>query len=152
MRRSRVIGLAALALILFFVVSALLARAFSVSGAESGAITSLVRAEGRGDTAAVIALIRGCATSPACRARAAENTAQLQHAGAISIAELNPSSNFSLGSTLGVARVAWFAGSSLPRVQCVLVRHAGNIFQGFTVELLKVSVKIPSGDDCPAAF
>jgi hypothetical protein len=152
MRRPYVIASVLVGLLLFLVVSALLARAFSVGGAENAAITDLVRAEARGDTAAVISLISGCRASVSCRAGAAADTAALRRTGAVSIAELNASSNFSLGSTLGTARVAWLAGSSLPRVQCVRVRHAGNVLQGFTIELLKVSARIKSDADCPSRF
>ncbi|MGA2013245.1 MAG: hypothetical protein ABSH51_22285 [Solirubrobacteraceae bacterium] len=152
MRRSRVIGLAALGVVVFLAISALLARAFSVGGAEDAAITSLVRAEARGDAPAVVSLISGCAASRACRARAAEVSTTLKRPGAISIVQLTPSASFSLGPTLGVARVAWLAGSSLPRVQCVRVRHTGNVLQGFGVELLEVSARIGTGDDCPSRF
>lgn len=152
MRRATVISLILAGIAVFLVVSALLARALSVGGAEDSAITDLVRAEARGDRAAVVAAIHGCAQSTACQARAALVTGALRHAGSVSIIEINPSTGFALGSTLGTARVAWLAGGSLPRVQCVRVRHAGNVLSGFTVQLLKVSVRIAGGADCPARF
>ena len=152
MRRRRTILLIVLGVILFLVISALLARAFSVADAEDAAITDLVKAEASGNTAGVISLISGCHTSPACRARAATLTATLHHPGAVSIAEINPSSSFSITSTLGTARVAWLAGSSLPRTQCVRVRHAGNVLTGFTVELLTVSPRIVTDAVCPTRF
>ena len=48
--------------------------------------------------------------------------------------------------------MAWAAGSSLPIVQCVKVRRAGNPISGLRVDLLVVSVRIPSGADCPAHY
>jgi hypothetical protein len=152
MRRPYVIASILVGVLLFLVISALLARAFSVGGAEDAAITDLVKAEARGDTAAVISLISGCRASVSCRERAAADTAALRRPGAVSIAEVNASSNFSLGSTMGTARVAWIAGTSLPRVQCLRVRHAGNVIQGFTIQLLKLSVRIRSNADCPSRF
>ena len=152
MRRRYVIVSIGLAVVLFLVISTFLARAFSVADAEDAAITDLVKAEARGDTAGVISLVTGCRTDPACRARAATLTATLHHTGAVSIAEINPSSTFSVTSTLGTARVAWLAGSSLPRTQCVRVRHAGSVVQGFTVQLLKVSLRIVTDAECPARF
>jgi hypothetical protein len=152
MRRPYVIASILLGIVLFLAVSALLARAFSVSGAEDAAITDLVRAEARGDTTGVISLISGCRASASCRTRAAANAAALRRTGAVSIVELNASSNFSLGGTVGTARVAWLVGSSLPRVQCIRVRHAGNVLQGFTIELLTVSSRIKSAADCPSRF
>lgn len=152
MRRSTRIVLIVVAVALFLFISGLLARAFSVGGAENNAITSLVRAEARGDGTAVVGLIEGCSTSATCRARAVSLATRLRHPGSVSIAQLNPSASFSLGSTLGTARVAWFAGGSTPRVQCIRVRHAGNVLSGFHVELLTVSRRIAGGADCPTRF
>ncbi len=152
MRRPYTISLIVVGVVLFLAISGLLARGFSVAGAEQAAITALVRAEAHGDQNAVISLIANCATDAACRARAAVNSAQLRHPGAVSIAEINPSSSFSLGSTLGTARVAWLVGGSLPRVQCLRVRHAGDILSGFRVQLLELSRRIRSNADCPKRF
>jgi hypothetical protein len=152
MRRANKIALILLAIIVFLVISALLTRALSVGGAEDSAVADLVKAEAKGNTAAVISLISGCSSDPACRARAAEVSTTLKAPGSVSIAEMNASSNFSLTSTLGTARVAWLVGSSLPRVQCVRVRHAGNVVSGFRVQLLEVSARIKSDQDCPAHF
>lgn len=152
MRRRYVITAIVAGVVVFLAVSALLARAFNVGDAENAAITALVQAEARGDTADVISLISGCRTSATCRARAAEVTTALRHPGKVAIAEINPSSTFSVVSTQGTARVAWVAGSSLPRVQCLRVRHAGSVVQGFTIELLKLSRRIASDADCPSRF
>jgi hypothetical protein len=152
MRRWHVIGLIALGVVVFLVVSALLARAFSVGGAEDAALGDLAKAEARGDTAAVIGLIHGCSASASCRARAAVNAGTLKRPGKVSVIQVTPSSSFSVGSTLGTARIAWLAGTSLPRVQCVRVRHAGNVLQGFQVQLLVVSVRIKSDRDCPRTY
>jgi hypothetical protein len=152
MRRGRIIALISVGLLLFLVISALLARAFSVSGAEDSALTDLVKAEARGDRSAVISDIKGCRKSPACQARASANIAALRRPGSVQIIEINASAGFSLGSTLGTARVAWLVGSSLPRVQCVRVRHSGNVLAGYQIELLKVSVRIHSNADCPSHF
>jgi hypothetical protein len=151
-RRRYVIASIGVAVVIFLAISALLARAFNVGDAEDAAITNLVRAEARGDTAAVTSLITGCRSNAACRARAASLTATLHASGAISIAEINPSSTFSVLGTEGTARVAWVVGSSLPRVQCLRVRHAGSVLSGFTIQLLVVSRRIASDADCPRRF
>src|SRR5579859_8051433 len=114
MRRPYLITLIVLGAALFLVISALLARVLSVSGAEQAAITSLVAAEARGDSRAMAELIVGCAHSSACQRRTAEDAAKLARQGRIAILELNQSAGFSLSSTLGTARVVWRAGSSLP--------------------------------------
>lgn len=152
MRRPYLIGLIALGVVLFLVISAVLARAFSVAGAEQAAITSLVQAEARGDSSAMVGEILGCGRSAACRQRVSEDAAKLSQPGHVTILELNQSAGFSLTSTVGTARVAWRAGNALPVVQCVRVRRAGNVLSGLSVELLKVSVRIKTSADCPARY
>jgi hypothetical protein len=147
-RRLR-LTLIVLGVILFLAISALLARAFSIDGAERAAITQLVTAEARGDAGAIVRLIVGCGSHPACRAQAARNAERLKHPGRVSIGELNPSAGFSLTSTLGTARVVWRAGSQLPVVQCVRVRRAGDVISGLRIQLLALSARIKSGADCP---
>jgi hypothetical protein len=152
MRRAYVLLIAGAVILVFLVVSALLARVFSADSAERSAITSLLDAEAKGNTSGVVSQIQGCSTSSSCRARAAANADKLHRPGAVSILQLQPSAGFSLGSTQGVARVAWRIGSSLPIVQCVRVRRAGNAISGLHVELLEVSPRITSDDPCPARF
>jgi hypothetical protein len=151
-RRRYVILLIGLGVIVFLAISALLARAFTVGGAEDSTLTDLVRAEAAGRAAQIEATITGCRTDPACRVRVASNVAALRHPGEVQIAEINPSSNFSLGSTLGTARIAWVVGGSKPIVQCARVRHAGDVLSGFHIEVLKLSLRIKSDADCPARF
>jgi hypothetical protein len=150
-RRAYVIAIAA-AIIVFLVVSALLARVLSANSAEQSAITSLVNDEARGDTNAVIADITGCRSSATCRTRAGYNATTLKRPGAVSIIQIQPSTSFSIAGTLGTARVAWNAGGSLPIVQCVRVRRTGNAISGLKVDLLVVSRRIKSDAACPAHF
>jgi hypothetical protein len=70
----------------------------------------------------------------------------------VAIIQLQPSAGFSFGSTLGTARVAWSAGGSLPVVQCVRVRRAGNAISGLHVELLAITPRLQTDADCPARF
>jgi hypothetical protein len=150
--RRLYLGLIALGILLFLAISALLARAFSVDGAERAAITSLVQAEARGDQAAVISTLHACAASDACRAQIASVVAPLRRSGHVAIIQIQASAGFSLGSTLGTARVAWSAGSSLPIVQCVRVRRAGNAISGLHVELLAITPRLATDADCPSQF
>jgi len=152
MRRAYLLLLITLGALVFLAISALLARVFSVDGAERSAITALVQAEARGDAAGMRARIEGCDASAFCRARVAQDASALTRSGTVSILQLNPSAGFSLGSTLGVARVAWRAGTSLPVVQCVRVRRAGNALSGLRVELLEISPRIKTSADCPSRF
>jgi hypothetical protein len=152
MRRRYLLGLIAVGIVLFLVVSALLARVLSVDGAEQAAVTSLVQAEARGNSRAMIRRIEGCSRSPACRRRVMQDALDLSRPGRVTILELNPSAGFSLSSTTGTARVAWRAGNGLPVVQCVRVRRAGNALSGLRVKLLEISVRIKSNADCPTRY
>jgi len=151
-RRGYLLALIGLGILVFLVVSALLARAFSIDGAEQSAITSVLQAEARGDAAGVIDRIKDCGSSAACRARAATDATALRGPGPVTVIKLDHSAGFSLGSTLGTARVAWRIGNGLPIVQCVRVRRAGNLLSGLRVELLEISRRIPSDKDCPASY
>jgi hypothetical protein len=146
-RRIRLL-LIALVVLLFVAVSALLARALSIDGAERSAITQLVTDEARGDAAAMVHLIVNCARQPACGGQAAANASRLRQPGRISIGEINPSAGFSLTSTLGTARVVWRAGQGLPVTQCVRVRRAGNVISGLSIQLLAISRRIKTSSDC----
>jgi hypothetical protein len=147
-RRLYIVGIV-VGVLVFLAISALLARVFSVDGAERSAITSLVQTEAQGNANGVISRIDGCAQDAACRARAVANAAVLKHSGSISILQLEPSAGFSLTSTLGTARVAWNVGNSLPIVQCVRVRRAGNAISGEHVQLLSISPKLAGDATCP---
>jgi hypothetical protein len=142
----------AVAVIVFLAISVLLARVYSANSAEQAAITTLVKDEARGEATAIVNDIAGCQAAASCRGRADELAKALAHPGAVSIIQLQPSTNFSVADTLGTARVAWNVGSSLPIVQCVRVRRAGNAISGLTVQLLEVSRRIPSDSACPARF
>jgi hypothetical protein len=147
-RRAYILLLIVVGIVLFLAISALLARLFSLDGSERSAINAVLVDEAQGSQAGVVARIQGCGDSAHCRAQAAEAAAALKHPGSVAILQLNPSAGFSLGSTQGIARVAWNVGSSLPRTQCVRVRRAGNVLTGFKIELLGVSQRIATDGVC----
>ena len=149
MRRKYLVAIA-VAIVVFLVISALLARVFSANSAEQSAITSLITAEAHGNANAVAGDILGCRTSPSCLQRATSNATYLKRPGAISIAELTPSTSFSLAGEEGTARVAWIVGTSKPITQCVRVRRTGNVLTGLHVELLAVTSRLVTDADCPA--
>lgn len=153
LRRSRLIALIVACVALFLVISALLARVFTADGAEQSAVTALLRAEARGDAAAMVKAIESCSTSAACRARAAQDAAALKRPGHVSILQYRQSTGFSLGSTVGTARVAWeVLDETKPIVQCVRVRRAGDVLSGITIELLEISPRLRADADCPGRF
>jgi hypothetical protein len=147
--RRQYLALIAAAILIFLLISGVLARVFSADGAERSAVTGLIEAEARGDQNGMLGRIQGCRASAQCRARVAADATALRRAGTVSILQLQSSSGFSLGSTLGLARVAWSAGGSLPIVQCIQVRRAGNAVSGLRIELLAISARLKSDADCP---
>lgn len=149
--RPVLIVLILVAFFVFLAISAVLARVFSVDGAERAALTALVQAEGHGDYRAMLGQMYRC-TSTACRERIAYDAAALKRPGRVQVAEINTSAGFAFDSTIGTARIAWFAADPRPVVQCVRVRRAGNALTGFTIRLLQVSVKIKSSADCPKRY
>lgn len=150
MRRRTLISLIVLAVALFVVISVLVARAVGVGDAQTAAVTALVRAEARGDTARVVSLIDGCDRSAACRTQAAQLAASLRRPGDVSVLQVTTSTNFAITGSVGTVRVAWLAGSSLPRVQCVRVDNAGSVLTGFTVEMRQVTRRLASNASCPS--
>ena len=152
MRRRSLLSLVAVGVVLFVAISIGLARVFGANGAEQSAITALVKAEAAGDQQGMVARIQGCAHSPSCQTRVAENATSLTRPGAITIIQLQPSTSFSLGGMVATARVAWRAGSSLPIVQCVRVARTGDVFGGLKIHLLEISVRIKSDSTCPARY
>jgi hypothetical protein len=151
-RRTYLLALIGVGVIAFLAVSGLLARVWSADGAERSAITSLLKAQARGDAAAMVARIQNCSRSATCQARVHANVAALTRPGGVSILQLEPSAGFSLSGTLGTARVAWKTASSLPIVQCVRVKRAGDVLSGLTIELLAISPRIKTDGSCPASF
>jgi hypothetical protein len=140
----------AIGVVLFLAISALLTHVFSVDSSERSVITSLIQAQARGNENAMLARMHGCEQDISCRERVAEDAARLQHPGSVSILTLQTSAGFSLTSTVGAARVAWSAGGSLPIVQCVRVRRAGNVISGFKVQLLAITPRLRGDATCPA--
>jgi hypothetical protein len=148
MRRRVIISSVVLGVLVFLAISLMLARAFNAESTERTAVTDLVRAEARGDLRGATSQLTGCAANPACRTRIAANVAALHRGGTVQVLQLEASTGFSLGSTLGNARIAFRIGTSLPAVQCVRVRRAGNVVSGLRVELLSVSRPLKGDAAC----
>jgi hypothetical protein len=148
MRRRLIITSVTLGILAFLAISLMLARAFNAESAERAAVTDLVKAEARGDVHGASAQLTDCATSLSCRARIAANVATLHRGGTVQVLQLEASTGFSLGSTLGNARIAFRVGDSLPTVQCVRVRRAGNVVSGLRIELLAISRPLKGDAAC----
>ena len=148
MRRTRTFILAGFAVFVFLGISAMLARALSATGTERSRVLQIVRAEARGDSAAVISRTPACAREPACAAATRTFAARLRAPGDVKILQYRPSAQMPVTSGIGTGRVAWAAGAGDPVVQCVRVRREGPL-SGAGVEILAISAPIGSEASCP---
>jgi hypothetical protein len=134
--------------VLFVVISGLLARFLSVENAERDDLLALLQAQARGDAAAMLAKLDGCAQKPSCAAAVRADAANLRRAGAVKILSIKSKTAYSLTGATGVTRVAWTVIGRLPVVQCVNLRRTGNAIAGIHVHLLTLSAQISGEADC----
>jgi hypothetical protein len=134
-------------LFVFLGLSVLLARGLTGSGAERADVLELVRAQARGDAAAVLARVPACRREPACARSTRQRVQELRRPGRVEILTYTPSARLALTRKVGTGRVAWRAGEGLPVVQCVRVRREGPLTGG-AVELLAVSAPIARDAGC----
>lgn len=147
MSRPVRLTLIALGLFAFIAISLLLARALSATGAERAQVLDVLRAQARGDGAAMLEDLPDCAREPACAAITRARAARLRRGGDLRLLNYQPSVGLSLTRQSGVGRVAWKAGSALPVVQCVRVRRDGPLTGG-GVTLLSLSDPIAGEASC----
>ncbi len=143
-------ALIALGVVLFLLVSGLLARWLTVENAERDADLALIQAQARGDTAAMLDKLEGCRAKPACVAAVRADVAnrRLRRPGAVKILQLESPTAYSLAGASGKTRLAWTVIGTLPVVQCITVRRSGNFLTGVSVHLLALSPPIPNEGDC----
>lgn len=139
---------AAIGLVVFLLISVLLARYLSVENVERDDVLALLRAQAAGDAGAMIAQLSGCGTHPGCVAQAKHNAATLRRHGSVKILTLSSQTAYTLTSASGTTRVAWTVIGELPTVQCVGVKRGGNFLSGLSVTLTALSGPIPGEADC----
>ena len=147
MRRARVLIPLVFGLFVFAGLAILLARGLTGSGAERADVLELVKAQARGDAAAVLERLPACRREPACAQTTRDRVAELRRPGRVQILTYTPSTRLALTRKVGTGRVAWRAGDGLPVVQCVRVRREGPLTGG-AVELLSVSAPIAPDGSC----
>jgi 3,4-dihydroxy-2-butanone 4-phosphate synthase len=138
-----------LAILVFVGISFLLARVLAADSRERSDLADLLRAQARGDAAAMLRELHGCADAPGCTARVQSNAERLRRPGAVKVVRLDPSTTFALSGHTGPARVVWNTSRvTRPVVQCVLVRRTGNVLSGPGVQLESVSGPRPGESSC----
>ncbi len=137
-------------MLLFLVISGVLARFLSVENAERDADRALIQAQSKGNVSAMLSQLSGCREHPSCVAevRARVRNPRLLRPGSVKILQLTSPTAYSLTGSTGRTRLAWTVIGTLPVVQCVRVRRTGNFLTGIHVALLSVSAPIPNEGDC----
>jgi hypothetical protein len=134
--------------VLFLVVSSVVARFFAAENVERDHELILVQAEAKGDVAGMLAQLSGCASDPRCVATVRGEAASLRRPGVVEILSTQSSTNHSLTGSVGETRVAWKVSGRYPVVQCVRVRRGGNFVTGISVALLAIGPRIAGTADC----
>jgi len=149
-RRRKRIALIAAGVIVFLLISVLLARFLTVENLERDRDLALIQAEARGDAAGMISRLAGCRERPACVAEVKRMLAnpRVGRPGAVKILDLESDTAYSLDGAKGPSRVAWTVIGTLPVVQCVQVRRTGNFLTGIKVSLLRITPPIPNEGEC----
>ena len=147
MRRAGVVTAIVFGTFVFLGIAFLLARGLTGAGAERGSVLEVLRAQARGDSAAVLARLPACRREAACARVTRARVASLRRPGRVEILTYRPSAQLSLTRQVGSGRVAWRAGAGRPVVQCVRVRREGPLTGG-GVELLAVSDPIALDGGC----
>lgn len=149
-RRVRRRLLIALGVIVFLVLSALLARFLTSDNLEREKDVALIEAEARGDAAGMIAKLSGCRENPSCVALQRKNASnpRLRRAGEVKVLSLTSATANSPAGATGKTRLAWTVLGQLPVVQCIEVKRSGNALTGVAVELLNLSAPINNEADC----
>jgi hypothetical protein len=149
-RRVRRRLLIALGVIVFLVLSALLARFLTSDNLEREDDVALIEAEARGDSAGVIAKLSGCRENPSCVELQQKNASnpRMRRAGGVKVLSLTSATANSPTGATGKTRVAWTVLGQLPVVQCIEVKRSGNALTGVHVALLSLSAPINNEADC----
>jgi hypothetical protein len=140
------IALVSLGVVVFLVISGLLARFLSVENLERQDVLGLLQAEAAGNSTSMFAQLHDCHGT--CPAIVRADATKLRGSGGVKILAYHSATAFALTGKTGQTRVAWKLGSRLPYVQCVTLHRGGNPISGITVTLLRISRLIPLTSDC----
>ena len=138
------------AAVAFLAVSFAVARWLTQDNRERGAVTDLLRAQGRGDVAAMLARPRRLRRARACKATVERNARELRRRGRLEIVRYDSSDSHALGDDAGPTRVAWSDGTAAPVVvQCVEVERRGLAVLGGEIVLSSIGAPIAGEASCP---
>ena len=150
-RRRRALALIIVpGVLLFLVISGLLARFLSVENLERDSDLALVQAQARGDAASMFDQLTGCRAERACTLQVQANVInpRLRRRGEVKIISLESPTAYALDGATGRTRLAWTVIGTPPVVQCVDVRRTGNFLTGVKIALLSISAPIENEGSC----
>lgn len=149
-RNPRTVVLVAVAVAAFLAISVELARFLTGASGERDDVYALLVDQARGDGAAMLARLDGCAADPGCRALTVANARRLRTTGKPKILSYESETAYSLRTKTAKARVAWsvVSRSGLPVVQCVTVRRSWSFIDGSSVSLRRLSAPIGNEAGC----
>lgn len=147
MSRPARLLLAALGVLVFLVISLVLARALTAGTGRSVAV-DILRAQAHGDRAGVLRRLDGCHRS-ACRTEALRSVQRLRSPGTFQVLRVDSDLHPGLGGAHGPVRVAWRVDTHLPIVQCVSVRRTGSVLAGFHLRVERLPAPINREANCP---
>jgi hypothetical protein len=147
MRRVKRPLLIAVAVIAFLAVVFLVTRWLSNDTNERGDVVTLLKAQAKGDAAAMLRVLN--CPDTACETLVTANAKRLRAPGEVKIALYQSQTAHALRSRTKPTRVVWYTNPDDTIVQCVLVRRKGNVFAGTSVSLLRLSAPIARESSCP---
>ena len=137
-----------LVLVLFLVISVLLARFLSAENVERDDVLAVLQAEAVGSERAMLSHLSGCRAHAKCAAAVKADATLLHRTGSVKILSLTSATAYSLTGATGTTRVAWTVIGHLPTVQCLTVKRTGSFIGGISVALLSIGAPISSEADC----
>ena len=140
-----------LAVLVFLGLSVVVGRWLNNDTVERAKVVELLRAQMRGDAAAMLRRLDGC-TEPACVAVVRDNARRLRRDAELKIALYGSQTSHALSSRTKFTRVVWFpeGREAETTVQCVLVDREGNVLTGMAVSLLRITARIGRQSSCPS--
>jgi hypothetical protein len=142
------IGIISVAIVALVGISFVVGRWLNNDTVERGKVVELLRAQERGDAAAMEHDLTDCRDA-GCQAIVRANAARLRGHGELKIPLYESQTAHALRSRTKFTRVVWFTTGRLTTVQCVLVRRTGNVLSGMAVTLLRVTAPIGREASCP---
>ncbi|MCX6393965.1 MAG: hypothetical protein NTY57_03820 [Solirubrobacterales bacterium] len=150
MSRPARIALIFAGVVAFIVISLGVGRMLGARDSERVLVEQIIRAQAKGDTAALIKDLPDCGAGTKCNKQITALVKRVQGPTlTLETLQITRGAGFGAGGATGVARIAWHLGKRLPVVQCLGIKRTGNVISGFAIHLTSVSNPIAREGACP---